>query len=73
MRKPRPCRRHPETATAACALLTVSCLVSTTAIAQSQDASGGQQPSKLQNPRQLTSVQNSYPSPSPDGSQVVFQ
>ena len=73
MRKPRLFRCHSENATAAGALLTVSCLIATTAIAQSQDVRGGQHPSKLQNPRQLTSIQNSYPSPSPDGSQVVFQ
>ena len=54
------------------ASLSATCLLAAATTCFTADA-GEQVQRTLGSPRQLTSVQNSYPSPSPDGTRVVFQ
>lgn len=54
-------------------LSTVTGLLAITVTAQASDLYGTPQVPTLRHARQLTSVQNTYPSASPDGSRIVFQ
>ena len=55
------------------ALSVLTCLLATIATAEASDVNVEPRNATLGSPRQLTSVQNSYPSASPDGSHIVFQ
>ena len=55
------------------ALSALTCLLATTGVAEASDSNGHPRDATLRQARQLTSVQNTYPSASPDGSRIVFQ